>query len=225
MLWSLLSPLFMLTVMAFVFSNFFGKNIDHFIIYLFCGNLVFTFFSDSTNQGMSSLLSNSKIFTKVNVPKYLFLFSKNVATFINFGLTLIVFFIFVAVEGIPFTPKFFLLLIPICCLVVFNLGCGMILSALYIMFRDIKYLYDIFKTALMYFSAIFYDISSFEPWMQSVFLINPVFVYIKYFREIVLYNTIPSLAVHLLCFGYALAAIIIGCVIYKKNNYKFLYYV
>ena len=225
MLWSLLSPLFMLTVMAVVFSNFFGRNIEHFVIYLFCGNLVFTFFSESTTMGMNSLFTNASIFTKVNVPKYLFLLSRNATSFINFGLTLVIFFVFVAVDGIAFTPKFFLLIIPILSLAVFNLGVGMILSALFIIFRDVQYLYDIFKTALMYFSAIFYDVSTFSETMQKVFYLNPVYVFITYFREIVLYNQIPSLTLHALCIGYSLAAILIGCITYRKYNYKFLYYV
>ena len=69
MFWSVLSPLLLLLVMRLVFTNFFGRNMSHYTTYLFCGNLVFTFFSDSTTQGMTALMSNAKIFTKVNVPK------------------------------------------------------------------------------------------------------------------------------------------------------------
>ena len=94
MAWSMLSPLLMLLVMRLVFTQFFGRNMDHYTTYLFCGTLIFSFFNESTTQGMASLLSNGSIFTKVNIPKYLFLFSKNVQTLINFGLTLIVFFLF-----------------------------------------------------------------------------------------------------------------------------------
>ena len=69
MVWSLLSPLIMLLVMRLVFTQFFGRTTPHYTIYLFCGNLVYSFFSESTTQGMTSLLSNASIFTKVNVPK------------------------------------------------------------------------------------------------------------------------------------------------------------
>ena len=85
MAWSLLSPLLMLLVMRLVFTQFFGQNMAHYTTYLFCGNLVFNYFNESTSQGMQSLTGNAAIFTKVNVPKYLFLFSKNVQTLINFG--------------------------------------------------------------------------------------------------------------------------------------------
>ena len=92
--WSMLSPLLMLLVMKIVFGQFFGRDMEHYTTYLFCGNLLFCWFSEATNGGMLSLYSNSAIFTKVNVPKYLFLFSCSVQTLINFGLTLVVFLLF-----------------------------------------------------------------------------------------------------------------------------------
>ena len=81
--WSILSPLVTLLVMRLVFTHFFGRTMSHYTTYLFCGNLVFAYFSESATQGMTSLLSNAAIFTKVNVPKYLFLLSKNCQTLIN----------------------------------------------------------------------------------------------------------------------------------------------
>ena len=159
--WSLLSPLLMLLVMKLVFTQFFGRATPHYTIYLFAGNLVFSYFSEATKGGMTSLLENAKIFTKVDVPKYLFLFSKNVQTFIGFLLTLVLFFIFVAFDGLAFTWKFLLLLYPIVMLLLFNIGVGLILSALYVFFRDTKYLYDVFLRLLMYASAIFYNIDGY----------------------------------------------------------------
>jgi ABC-2 type transport system permease protein len=225
MIWSLLSPLLTLLVMSLVFNNFFGNNMAHYTIYLFCGNIVFSFFSEATNGGMSSLLENAAIFTKINVPKYLFLFSKNVSVLINFGLTFIVFLLFCIIDGVAFTPYFFMLIVPILCLVVFNLGLGLILSAMFVFFRDIQYLWSIFVMLLMYMSAIFYPVDRFSATVQKVFLINPVYVYIKYFRTIVLDAAMPSLELHVLAIGYALVAFVIGAFIYKRFNHRFLYYV
>ena len=225
MLWSLLSPLLMLLVMSIIFKHFFGKNMEHYTIYLFCGNIVYSFFSDATNGGMGSLIANSAIFTKINVPKYLFLFSRNVSSLINFGLTLVVFFIFCIFDGISFTFAFLLLIIPIVSLVIFNLGVGLILSALFVFFRDMQYLWSVFTMLLMYMSAIFYTVDVLPPVMQRLFLCNPIYVYIKYFRLVVIDNQIPSLQFNLLAVGYAVLAFGIGALIYKKCNHKFLYYV
>ena len=225
MAWSVLSPLLTLLVMAMVFTKFFGKNTPHFIIYMFCGNLIFAYFSESTTQGMSSLLGNASIFTKVNIPKYLFLFSKNIQTFINFTLTLGIFFVFCVIDHIPFTWKFILLLYPICCLVLFNIGVGLVLSALYVFFRDIQYLWSVFTQLLLYMSAIFYTIDNYDPFVQNLFLLNPIYLFIRYFRKIVIEATIPTVWFHLLMAADVIIVLGLGCWIYKKYNTKFLYYV
>lgn len=225
MAWSILSPLLMLLVMRLVFTQFFGRNMEHYTTYLFCGNLVFAFFNESTSQGMSSLMGNAGIFTKVNVPKYLFLLSKNVQCLINFGLTLCVFFIFCIIDRITFTWRFICLLYPIALLVCFNIGVGLILSALFVFFRDIQYLWSIFTQLLMYMSAIFYTIDRYAPAAQQLFLLNPVYVFISYFREVVINAAVPSLQIHLLLLIYTLLAVGFGSYMYKKYNHRFLYYV
>lgn len=225
MAWSVLSPLLTLLVMRLVFTQFFGRNMPHYTTYLFCGNLVFSFFNESTSQGMHSLMGNAGIFTKVNVPKYLFLMSKNVQCLINFGLTLCVFALFCVLDHITFTWKMICLIYPVLCLILFNIGVGLVLSALFVFFRDIQYLWSVFTQLLMYMSAIFYTTDGFSPLIQKVFYVNPVYVFISYFRKIVIDATIPSLGIHLLMLADALIVLGIGCLIYKKYNHKFLYYV
>lgn len=225
MAWSVLSPLLSLLVMKLVFTQFFGRNMEHYTTYLFCGNLIFNYFNESSSQGMMSLMSNASIFTKVNVPKYLFLFSKNVQTLINFGLTLCVFFAFCILDNITFTWKLICLLFPICCLVLFNIGLGLILSALFVFFRDIQYLWSVFTQLLMYLSAIFYTIDSYSYTVQCLFLLNPVYLFIRYFRKIVIDATIPTIWFHLLMGADVLIVLGIGCWMYKKYNHRFLYYV
>ncbi len=224
-LWSVLSPLLTLLVMKLVFTQFFGRATAHYTSYLFCGNLVFSYFNESTSQGMTSLVGNSAIFTKVNVPKYLFLFSKNVQTLINFGLTLCVFFLFCVLDQIVFTWKFVCLLYPIIMLMLFNIGMGLILSALFVFFKDIQYLWSVFTMLLMYMSAIFYTIDSYPPMAQNLFLLNPVYLFIRYFRKIVIEATIPTVYFHFLMLADVVIALGIGCWMYKKYNTKFLYYV
>ena len=227
-LWSLLSPLLTLLVMSIVFSSFFGTDIPHYTIYLFCGNIVWSFFSDATNGGMASLMDNAAIFSKINVPKYLFLLSRNLSSLINFGMTFVVFLIFCLLDGIAITPMFLMLIVPVALLILFNVGVGLILSAMFVFFRDVQYLWGVFLTLLMYLSAIFYDpttmtILGFNG--GKLLMFNPIYTYIRYFREIVLYGNIPGLEHHVLAIGFALGALLIGGLIYKKMNHKFLYYI
>ena len=178
MMWSVLSPLFSLLVMRLVFTHFFGRNMEHYTTYLFCGNLIFSYFKESTTGGMNALMANAGIFSKINVPKYMFLLSKNISSLINFVLTLCVFFVFA-----------------------------------------------LFTLLLMYMSAIFYTVETFPATIQRIFLLNPVYCYIKYFRIITIDGNIPSFGFHMLCLFYAVVMVIIGGLIYKTKNHKFLYYV
>ncbi len=224
MAWSVLSPLLTLLIMRIIFKDFFGRDMPHYTIYLFAGNINLAYFKEATKGGMSSLMHNSKILSKINVPKYLFLLSKNVSSFINYILTVAVFFFFCVLDRIDFGWHMLSLVYPVFCLVILNIGMGMILSCLFVFFRDTAYLYDVFLTLLTYLSAIFYTLDRFPESTQRLFLLNPVYVIIKYFRVVVIDGDIPSLAYHALCLGYSLLFLAIGSFMYKRYNHKFVYY-
>lgn len=224
MFWSILSPILTLLVMKIVFTNFFGRDTPHYTIYLFAGNIVMSYYREATTAGMQSLYWNKGILTKINVPKYLFLLSRNVSAFINFLLTIGVFFIFCVFDHIRFGFHMLSLVYPVICVSMLSIGVGMILSAMYIFFRDTQYLYSVFLMLLQYLSAIFYQVDRFSPHVQKYFLFNPVYVMIKYFRLVTIDEKIPSLPYHGLCAFYAVIFLVIGGIIYKRENHKFVYY-
>ena len=102
---------------------------------------------------------------------------------------------------------------------------GFILSALRIFYKDISYLWRVFTLMLMYVSAIFYSVKTYPETIQKLFYMNPVYVYITYFRSIIIDGVIPSVWVHLLMLFYPLVVVTVGLLIYKKFNHRFLYYV
>ena len=223
-LWSMLAPLFTLLVLNFVFGTFFGRTQEYYTIYLFSGWLIFNYYNDATNGAMNSLMANANIFSKVKVPKYMFLFSRVASSSINFFLTLVIYAAFIIAYGLPITWKFITLLYPIVCMFVLILGIGLILSALFVFFRDVQYLYGVFTTALMYATPIFYttDILGDKQW---IFYLNPLYYYVTYFRSVVIDGVIPDLWFHGAMLGVSVLLFAIGCWMYKKYNYKFLYYV
>lgn len=225
MVWSILSPLLTLLIMKIVFTQFFGRNTPHYTIYLFSGNLVMAYFRESTRGGMYSLTANSSIFSKVNVPKYMFVLSKNTSSLCNFCITMLVYFLFCLADGINFGTHMFALLYPISCLLIFNIGMGLILSAMYLFFRDTRYLYDVFLTLLNYMSAIFYTVDAYPQLIQNIFMLNPMYCYIRYIRLVVINGVIPSPIHHFLCAFYAAVVVAIGAKVYRDNNHKFLYYI
>ncbi len=222
--WSLLSPLLSLLIMRIVFTTFFGRNTPHYTIYLFSGLLIFSFYNGATKSGMSAMMENVGIISKVKVPKELFVVAKNVQDLISFLITMVVYFLLAILDKIEFHWNFFTLILPVISLVMLNIGVGMILAALNIFFRDIRYLYDIFIRLLRYVSAIFYTIDRFPPLGQRLFMLNPIYVHIRYFRMVVLEGMVPSLGYHGYMFLWSVSMLLLGCLIFKKSSPKFLYY-
>ncbi len=224
MFWSILSPLLQLLVMRTVFTEILGRNSPLYSTYLFSGLIVFNYYTESTHGSMGALSSNKDIISKINVPKYLFLLSRNVSSLINFLIILVVYLVFIVIDGAKLHWGLFCLAYPVFLLPLFCIGVGMVLSALQIFFQDTRYLYNIFIILLRYMSAIFYYIDRFPASTQRYFLINPVYSFIKYFRVVVIESTIPSFSYHMLLLLYTVLALGAGAVVYKKNNRKFPYY-
>ncbi len=224
MFWSVLSPLLQLLVMRLVFTQFFGRDKPFYTTYLFSGLIVFNYFSESTKGSIGALERNRGIIQKIKAPKYLFLLSRNVSSLINFLIIIPVFFLFAVLDGVTFHISFFALVYMLLLLPLFCIGIGMILSAMQVFFNDTSYIYSIFIVLLRYLSAIFYDIDKYPASSQQYFLFNPVYAFIKYFRTIVIGHQFPSPLFHLLLLFYTSLALIIGALVYKKNNRKFAYY-
>lgn len=225
MAWSMLNPLLTLLIMWAVFSHFFGASVPHYTSYIFCGTVVFSYFVEASTEGMLALMGNADIFTKVNVPKYLFLVAKSAQTFLNFCLTLVVFLVLCALDGIVPSWRLVALAYPVLMLLVLNLGVGLILSALYVFFRDMRYLWAVVTQLLMYVSAVFYPIDGFPAWVRGAFLLNPIYPFIRYFRVVAIDGALPSVGLHALIVLYALFALALGVGIYRKYDNEFIYYV
>ena len=207
-----------------MFGYIFNRLDSGFVVYLLTGTLMYTFFSNATTAGMFSMYSNGAILSKVKVPKSLFVLSSNSAATFNFFLTLIVYFGFMLVCGVSIGPHLLLMVYPILCLIIFNIGMSYVLSTLFVFFKDIQYLYQIFTMLLTYLSAIFYDVKSFPDNLQFIFRINPIYQYISYMRELVMQASVPSFEHHIVCLAFSIGMLMIGLLIHKKTEQKFVYY-
>ena len=78
---------------------------------------------------------------------------------------------------------------------------------------------------VMYLSAIFYDVEMLPDTVEKLLLLNPVYIYITYFRALVIGSAFPPVYMTVLAVVYATLFFLIGALIYKKYNHKFIYYV
>lgn len=223
-LWSVISPFVTFLVQYFVFSYIFRRHDTQFVIYLLSGTLMFNFFTNATTAGMFSMYSNGGILSKVNVPKSLFVLSSNSAAIFNFMLTLVIYFGFMVFCHVSFGIHLLMMIFPILCLIIFNIGMSYILSSLFVFFRDMQYLYQIFTMLLMYMSAIFYEIDRFPENLRFVFDINPIYHFVTYIRQLVIYATVPDFTSHIICLAFAFGMLAIGYFVHRKTEQKFVYY-
>lgn len=228
-LWSLLNPLLMMLVVSAVFSTIFKFDIPNFPMYLLCGQIIFNFYSEATNSSMLSILDSSSLIKKVYIPKYIFPLSRTLSAFVNlmFALTAIIIMFFIT--NTPIKPTILLFPIPLLYVLVFSIGIGMILSVLAVFFRDTIHLYGVGLTTLMYFTPIFYPpkllTESNYYAVRIVAEFNPLYHFIQYFRCIVLYGTVPSLKENIICFGFGIISLVIGMIVFYRNQHKFILYI
>ena len=159
-LWSVLNPLLMNLVMVLVFTTIFdtrGGSIENFPVYLIIGQLMFGLFNEATTSALGSMLAAAPLIKKVYIPKYIFPLEKVGFAMVNCLFSFIALAIVMIVTGAPLHPTALLGLYPFLTLSVFSLGIGLMLAAATVFFRDIMHLWGVFTTALMYFSAVFYD--------------------------------------------------------------------
>lgn len=224
-LWSLLNPLMMMAIMSLVFSYMFRNDIPNYPLYLICGQTLWTFFNESTNMAMQSIISNGALIRKVYIPKYIFPISRVLSSFVTMSFSLVAILIVMLVTGVPLTWKMLLLPIPLALLLLFCMGVGMALSALAVYFRDVLHLYSVVVMAWMYVTPIFYPISALPEKVAFFFQLNPMYHYVTFFRELVVYGTIPAANIWIGCIGFSVLALAAGLLIFRKLQRNFILYV
>ena len=219
LLWSVLNPLLMMIVMTIVFSTLFKSDIKNFPIYLLIGQITFSFFSDATNMAMMSIIANGSLLKKVYIPKYIFPTSKTIFALVNFLFSLIAIAIVAIFTSQPISIHIIALPLLIIYMFLFSLGIGLILSSLAVFFRDLVHLYGILLLVWMYLTPIFYPIRIIPENFLIFIKLNPMYHYINYFREILLYNRWPSFKMNIICLTFAILSLFLGSIVfYRKQN-------
>jgi lipopolysaccharide transport system permease protein len=221
-LWSFLNPILHTLILVLVFGFLFNDAMPFFAIYVLIGRLMYDFFSGGTTQAMNSIRAGSNIMKKVYVPKYIYVLSAIISELITLLMCMTLLVVLMILLGCPFNIVNLYLFVPIVLLFIFSIGCGMILAPAYVYFRDVKYLYGVFTHLLMYGCAIFFPITFIPTQYQFVFYLNPVYVAISGFREVIIYGTIQPLDQIIFLGACALAVVVVGVIIFYKTQDEFI---
>lgn len=178
-LWSLMRPLMLFGVLYVVFTKVlrFGGAIPNYPVVLLMNIVLFNFFSEATGQSVMSLIARESLVRKMHFPRLVVPLSVVLTATFNLLLNLVAVFVFVLASGV--TPRATWLLLPfvLLALIVFTTGVAMILSALYVRFRDVSPIWTVVSQLLFYGSPIIYTIDKLHEQSATgarLILINPL---------------------------------------------------
>lgn len=225
--WSVLNPLFTMLVITTVFGKLLKIQVDNFATYYIVGYAIWNFFSEATNSSLGAILSAAPLIKKVYIPKYIFPLEKCLFSLVNFFFTLIAVVIVMLFQGVVPSVTALLFPIPVIYCFVFVSGVSLFLSAATVYFRDIQHLYGVLLTMLMYLTPIIYPMELLKDhaFVLRIVELNPVTHYVVYFRNLVMYNTIPGLKENMVCLVMSFSALLIGAVVFKKAESKFILHI
>lgn len=233
-LWSVLKPLMLFAVMYTVFVRFlkFTDGTPTYPIVLLLGISLWGFFTEATNMGMNSIVARGDLMRKINFPKYIVILSSMASALISLSINLIVVIIFALLTGVSFTPL--VLLVPFSILQLFLLafGVSLILSTLYVKFRDIGHIWEVVIQIMFYAIPIIYPItmvSNSHPAIAKIVMLNPITQSIQDIRHnLIAPETVPTtwdminnFWICLIPIIITLAIVFLGGWYFSKNSKKF----
>ncbi len=203
----------------------FKSSIDYFPFYLIIGNTLYSFFNESTNMAMHSIVRNGALIKKVYIPKFIFPIASIMSSFVTMSFSLVAVLIVKIVMRVPFHIEELLLPIPLAFEFIFCMGVGMILAALTVYFRDIEHLYGVLTLAWMYLTPIFYSIEDMPSQVSSLIKLNPLYHYIHFFRLLSMNGCIPNIGTWLACIISSFTMFFIGLITFRKAQRSFILYI
>jgi len=177
--WSLLRPLLLFGIVYFVFSEVVkaGSGIEHYGVILLLAMILFFFFSEVTAGALTALVDRESLLRKVGFPRAVVPLAVTLVAAMNLALNLVVLAIFVAASGVAPRATWLALPLTLALMIVFATGTGLLLSALYVRYRDVRPIWEVALQALFYVTPILYPISAVvgkSQTLATIALCNPV---------------------------------------------------
>ena len=230
--WSLLKPLFLFAIMYVVFGLLVKLGtIEHYAVYLLLGIVLWTFFSEVTNQGMESVLARGDLLRKINFPKYIIVFSTSISALINLTLNLLIVAVLMLVNGVQLDASSWMIVLYIAEIYIFALGLAFLLSALNVKYRDTGHIWEILMQAAFYATPIIYPLSIVVEKSElaaQLLLMNPIAQAIQDARYVLITDqsvTINNLFVNpwfiLVPLAIVVITFVVGVVYFKKTSRRF----
>jgi len=197
--WSLLRPLLLFGILYFVFSQIvrIGGGVENYPLQLLIGVLLFTYFSEVTGGAVTAMVDEESLVRKVSFPRMVIPVSVALTASFNLALNLVTIGAFIVAGGVEPRLSWLLVPIPLALLVVLATGVAMLVSALYVPFRDVKPIWEVLLQALFYATPIFYPVQlllDYDEGIAHAALSNPLAALVVEVRHLILGDAAPGAA-------------------------------
>lgn len=219
--WSMLNPLLMMLVLYAVFNNIFRFEQEHFALYLLIGIIAWRFLANGTMTAMSSIVGNTSLVTKIFIPREVLTFSVVMSAFISSILEFMVLVPLLIIFGASLSIT--MLLFPVIHVLYFGLvyGISLILASLYVYYRDLNQIWDIVLQIGFYASPIIYPLSLVPDEYLFYYTLNPITRLMVMYRDVLLYDIVPTLPDISIVVGSGLILLVIGTIVFRKLSPRF----
>ena len=224
-LWSLINPLVMMTVLTFIFERVFGNYGNSvnkpFPVFVLCGLVPFNFFVGALMTGATSITDNAGLIKRVLVPREVVPIAAVLSNCVHLLIQIALLLIFTVAFGRP--PNRYWLWLPLIWLLYVAFVCGLALgsSAINVYIRDTRYVLESFTTVLFWLVPIFYSFSVIPQKYKNIYQFNPVSALVLAMRNILIDGTAPPMS---LIFNLAIAAsfaLALGFLIFGRLKTRF----
>ena len=175
--WSLLRPLLLFLILYVVFVKFLkiGNGVPHYPVYLLFGIVLWNFFNEMTAQSLGSIVGRGDLIRKIRIPRWIIVLSSSISALINLFLNLIVIVVFMVINHVVLTRTALWLPLILIEIYLFALGLSLFLSAAFVKFRDISYIWEVILQAGFYLTPILYPLSRITNLtFQKFIILNPM---------------------------------------------------
>jgi ABC-type polysaccharide/polyol phosphate export permease len=216
--WSLLNPLALILVYSLAFRYIMRIQIEHFPVFLITGLLPWSFFASSASASTVSLMNSAGLLKKVYFPREIIPAATVFFNFVQMMLALIVFLpsLLLLRGSVPWTLIYYPGVLAL--QVLFVTGVALGLSALTVIFRDLRHLTEIGLTMLFWLTPIIYPLSMAPPKLQAVLAFNPMTSFVSSYQDLAYWGRVPSPEAFVAMTAWTAASLLVGWTIFRRRS-------
>lgn len=229
-IWSLLRPLALFAILYVVFGEFLklGESIPDFPIYLLLGIVLWNYFAEVTTGSVGAIVGRGELIRKINFPKYVIVFAGSFSALINLFINLGVVGLFLFISGVEIRPIAVALPVFIIELFVFSLALAFFLSAVYVRFRDINYIWEVIMQAAFYATPILYPLSLIPGLAAKILILNPIAQIIQDSRYVLVTDQSQTISglynshlIRIVPIGVTVLLVVIAAIYFRRRSRYF----